>query len=263
MKTTVFPLIILSLLSGCTLTDGEKYSKETQAAIQQSETNINQKLSIITLAVSNQSDYIESLEHEVTSLKSDVDKLREEVALVNAKDSDQSQNTENSPQPPESQNLSSLNTSAISDELVVLGAVESVTIDSIEVTFDARIDTGSKMSSLNAVDMQRFEREGKTWVRFHLGDKDVEDADKNWIEAPVIRYVNIRQVSTDDKLEKRPVIELWVKVGNIHEKSQFTLADRTHMSHSILLGREFIKDIAIVDVSKSFLQSTSDKKNQS
>jgi hypothetical protein len=46
------------------------------------------------------------------------------------------------------------------------------------------------------------------------------------------------------------VIELWVKLGKIHEKAQFTLADRSQMSHPVLLGREFIRDIAVVDVSK-------------
>ncbi|MEZ9794978.1 RimK/LysX family protein, partial [Vibrio splendidus] len=73
-------------------------------------------------------------------------------------------------------------------------------------------------------------------------------------EAPVVRYVKIRQ-STNDQTERRAVIELWVKVGKIHEKAQFTLADRSQMSHPVLLGREFIKDIALVDVSKKYVQT--------
>ena len=58
-----------------------------------------------------------------------------------------------------------------------------------------------------------------------------------------------------DQAERRAVIELWVKVGKIHEKAQFTLADRSQMSHPVLLGREFIKDIALVDVSKKYVQT--------
>ncbi|WP_375753514.1 ATP-dependent zinc protease [Vibrio sp. HN007] len=260
MKTTVLSLVVLSLLSGCTLTNGEKYSKDTIDAIQQSETNLNQKLSIINLAVSNQSDYIESLEDEVVALKQEMVYLEQKIEQDNAKASGQSQKKA---QPAENKNVSSLSQTTVSDELIVLGAIESVTIDSLDKSFDARIDTGAKTSSLNAIDLQEFEREGKTWVRFHLNEPSAPKGEQDWIEAPVQRYVNIRQVSSENKLEKRPVIELWVKIGNIHEKSQFTLADRSHMSHSILLGREFIKDIAVVDVSKRFLLSTSDKNNQS
>lgn len=66
--------------------------------------------------------------------------------------------------------------------------------------------------------------------------------------------MKIRQ-STADDLDRRAVVELWVKVGKIHEKAQFTLADRSHMNHPILLGREFIRDIALVDVSRTYIQT--------
>ncbi len=136
----------------------------------------------------------------------------------------------------------------------ILGGIEKVSIDSIKQSFDARVDTGATTSSLNAVDIKEFERNGKDWVRFHLADKAQAVEDQKWIEAPVVRYVKIRQ-STNDQTERRAVIELWVKVGNIHEKAQFTLADRSQMSHPVLLGREFIKDIALVDVSKKYVQT--------
>lgn len=136
----------------------------------------------------------------------------------------------------------------------ILGGIEKVSIDSIKQSFDARVDTGATTSSLNAVDVKEFERDGKNWVKFHLDDKAQAVEDQKWIEAPVVRYVKIRQ-STNDQAERRAVIELWVKVGNIHEKAQFTLADRSQMSHPVLLGREFIKDIALVDVSKKYVQT--------
>ncbi|MCX9474345.1 ATP-dependent zinc protease [Vibrio cholerae] len=137
---------------------------------------------------------------------------------------------------------------------MVLGEIESVTIDAIKQTFDARIDTGAATSSLNAVDIEEFERNGKNWVRFHLADEKNPKTDANWIEAPVLRYVRIRQ-STNENTERRAVVELWVKLGSIHEKAQFTLADRTQMTHPVLLGREFIRDIAVVDVSRKYIHS--------
>ncbi|MGL6055670.1 MAG: RimK/LysX family protein, partial [Vibrio metschnikovii] len=46
----------------------------------------------------------------------------------------------------------------------------------------------------------------------------------------------------------------------IHQKSQFTLADRSQMTHPILLGREFIRDIAVVDVSRQYIQTETKEK---
>ncbi|CAH6806901.1 ATP-dependent Zn protease [Vibrio chagasii] len=236
------PIVAVGLLSGCTLTNGAAYHQETLDAIARSETNIANKVQNLELQLSNQSDYIESLEDEITTLSQQLDvhltsmehkvieELEEEPVAVAA-----------APVAPTSQPT-------------ILGGIEKVSIDSIKQSFDARVDTGATTSSLNAVDIKEFERNGKDWVRFHLADKSQATEDQKWIEAPVVRYVKIRQ-STTDQAERRAVIELWVKVGKIHEKAQFTLADRSQMSHPVLLGREFIKDIALVDVSKQYVQT--------
>lgn len=139
-----------------------------------------------------------------------------------------------------------------------------MTIDSIRQTFNARVDTGAATSSLNAANIEEFERNGKKWVRFHLSENMKDTLKDHWIEAPVTRYVKIRQ-STQNETERRPVVSLWISVGKIHERTEFTLADRSHMSHPVLLGREFIRDIALVDVSRKFIHTPNSKgsKNKS
>ncbi|WP_428775646.1 ATP-dependent zinc protease family protein [Vibrio sp.] len=248
MVTKLFPVLAVSLLAGCTLTKGEQYHSETLAAIQQSETNLSQKISNLELAVSNQTDYIDLLEERVVSLTEELNNFK-----VSAVDLHQTEEAEEEAKP-----VPVVIQSKLASE-VVLGAVERVTIDSINRTFDARVDTGAVTSSLNAVDIELFERNGKNWVRFHLADPTNEKTDKNWIEAPVVRFVKIRQ-STSENVERRAVVELWVKVGKIHEKAQFTLADRSLMTHPVLLGREFIRDIALVDVSRKYIITEKNKK---
>lgn len=81
------------------------------------------------------------------------------------------------------------------------------------------------------------------------------------VEAPVVRWVKIRQASASGP-NRRPVIEAWVKLGQLHEKAQFTLADRTQMTYPVLLGREFFKDIALVDVGKKFVQGMNEQQVQ-
>ncbi|KDN30386.1 ATP-dependent Zn protease [Vibrio fortis] len=239
------PILAVGLLSGCTLTNGAAYHQETLDAIAQSETNIANKVQNLELQLSNQSDYIESLEEEIIALSNEV-----EVHLTTL----EKQQVEEI----EEEEVIVTRVPVVSNEQpTILGAIEKVTIESIKQKFDARVDTGATTSSLNAVDIKEFERNGKNWVKFHLADKSQPAEVQKWIEAPVVRYVKIRQ-STSDETERRAVIELWVKVGKIHEKAQFTLADRSQMSHPVLLGREFIKDIALVDVSKKYVQ-TEDK----
>lgn len=243
MLIRLTPVLTLVLLSGCTLTNGEQYHQKTLSALQDSEARITNKIENLTLQSSNQVDYIESLETQITELQSKVEQLQ--IAQQQAFEN-------NNRKKPEPKVLAAA--PAPAKNQIILGAIEKVTIDAINQSFDARIDTGATTSSLNAVDIEMFERDGKDWVRFHLSDPEQAATELNWIEAPVVRYVRIRQ-STNNDAQRRAVVELWVNVGTIKEKAQFTLADRSHMSHPVLLGREFIRDIALVDVSRNYIQT--------
>ena len=243
MLLRLTPVVAIVLLSGCTLTKGEQYHQETLAAIQSSETNVNNRIATLEQQLSSQSTHIDNLEGQVDTLKGELLTFRDE-AMAEVKKPKEPIIVQ-APTPVEQTPTHN----------IILGSIEKVTIDSIKQTFDARVDTGAATSSLNAIDIEEFERNGKNWVRFHLADNTKSEEEKNiWIEAPVLRYVKIRQSSADE-LDRRAVVELWVKVGKIHEKAQFTLADRSHMNHPILLGREFIRDIALVDVSRTYIQT--------
>ena len=247
MLTRLTPVVALVLLSGCTLTKGEQYHHETLAAIQASEANFTTQITDLSVQVSNQNDYIENLEAKLEAMDREIQQFKSEImAEVKIKNEPV---VIPAPAP----------VTITPSQPIALGEVEKVTIDAIKQSFDARVDTGAATSSLNAVDIEEFERNGKNWIRFHLSDGETPMNDENWIEAPIIRYVKIRQ-STNEEVERRAVVELWVKLGKIHEKAQFTLADRSQMSHPVLLGREFIRDIAVVDVSKKYIH-TNDKKN--
>ncbi len=243
MLLRLTPVVAIVLLSGCTLPKGEEYHQETLAAIQSVAVNVNNRITTLELKISEQSSHIGNLEDELSKLKGELHTFRSEAMAEAKKLKD----------PITIQSPASEEPTPTHD--IIIGSIEKVTLASIKLTFDARIDTGAATSSLNAFDIQEFERNGEDWVRFHLADSTKSEEEKQiWIEAPVLRYVKIRQSSAED-LVRRPVVELWVKVGKINEKAQFTLADRSHMNHPILLGREFIRDIALVDVSQSYIQT--------
>ncbi|MDN3609602.1 ATP-dependent zinc protease [Vibrio ostreicida] len=247
MFTRLTPVIAIALLSGCTLTTSERYHQDTLEAINASETNLTTQIHRLEQQTTDRDKHIDSLQNQINSLNKSLNNFQAEaMAAINRM------------QPPRVESMPTPSQPSPSHG-VMLGEIEKVTIDSIKQTFDARIDTGATTSSLNAVDIEEFERNGKNWVRFHLSDGATPLDDTNWIESPILRFVKIRQ-STNEQMERRAVIELWVRLGDIHEKAQFTLADRSLMSHPVLLGREFIRDIAIVDVSKKYIQNETEQK---
>lgn len=113
---------------------------------------------------------------------------------------------------------------------------------------NARIDTGAVISSLNAINIVEFERDGEKWVRFDL--HSTTTTHKFTLESKLLRNILIRQVDTEEPVRRR-IIALPIKLGNITQMSEFTLADRSHMTFPVLLGRTFLKDIAIVDVTRT------------
>ena len=143
------------------------------------------------------------------------------------------------------------------DGKLILGEAEWVYLEEANGAFQSRVDTGATTSSISATDITIFEREGKRWVKFKLPLDDGKSLD---MEAPYVRTVTIRQASaktTDD----RPVVRMTMQVGSLTEKAEFSLRDRSDMAFPLLLGREFIKDVAVVDVARQFVQPKPETKN--
>ncbi len=131
---------------------------------------------------------------------------------------------------------------------IVLGRVEWIWLDIATNHYKARIDTGAATSTLVARDIQAFERDGEDWVRFTLASEQ----EKAQLEAPLLRYIKIRQASNG--IDRRPVVKVVVRFGDVSEEIEFQLSERDNSVYPVLIGRNFLRDIAVVDVSKKFTQ---------
>jgi len=130
-----------------------------------------------------------------------------------------------------------------------IGAIEWIYMDPPGRHFRARIDSGAETSSLSASEVREFERDGKDWVRFTFEHDNKDDLVK--LELPIKRTVLIRQVSTDEP-ERRVVVELGIRLGQQLQETEFTLTDRSRMTFPVLLGRAFLMDLYVIDVSRSY-----------
>ncbi len=141
-----------------------------------------------------------------------------------------------------------------SDGKLILGAQEWVYVPGLEESFKARVDTGATTSSISAVDVVPFQRNGEDWVSFRIEHDGIAS---DVFSLPVTRWVNVLQSSSGESQE-RAVVTAPIRIGDLEEETEFTLADRTHLTFPLLLGRSFFKHVAVVDVSRKFVQPKHD-----
>lgn len=133
---------------------------------------------------------------------------------------------------------------------LIVGEAEPIYIADPGLIYTARIDSGATTSSLHALNIQRFERDGQPWVRF---DVNVPGRDETLtLEHEVSRRARIIQSSIDTP-ERRIVIELPFILGNHRGTAEFTLSDRSHLTYPVLVGRNILRDVMLVDVGQEFI----------
>ena len=130
---------------------------------------------------------------------------------------------------------------------LVVGQLEQVWLQNLELALPGRIDTGAETASLDARNIELFERNGRRWVRFEI--LHPETGEPMPLERKLKRMVVIVQSNTAEP-ERRPVIKLGVTIGHISQTAEFTLSDRSHLDYQLLIGRNILQDVMVVDVSK-------------
>ncbi|MFW5452871.1 ATP-dependent zinc protease [Thioalkalivibrio sulfidiphilus] len=147
----------------------------------------------------------------------------------------------------------------------ILGFVEWIVIQDTGLRMKARLDTGALTSSMHAINVEAFDRDGEEWVRFDvpLNDHhDVEgvvsgsDIDPDQVavtfERPVERKVDIRRKGADP--QTRYVVKMEFCIDGRIQEEQFSLTDRHNFMYPALLGRRYMaEDNVAVDSSGSFL----------
>lgn len=109
---------------------------------------------------------------------------------------------------------------------IIIGLVEKITIkgNRKSKTLLAKVDTGATKSSIDSKLAQELD----------LG--------------PVIRSKMVKSAH-GNKL--RPIVEIDVVMAKKRMKTEFTLADRSHLKYGALIGQNILKNGFIIDPSKT------------
>lgn len=125
----------------------------------------------------------------------------------------------------------------------IYGYVEKVTLVDKNLTLSAKLDTGAKTASLNAIKLTEFKKNGMDYLRFTVPTKQGDVV----LEAEYIGKVRIkvraneaRLGSLDSSSIKRPVVLLNMKLGDKVRAIQVNLTNRKRFNYPLLLGRDAI-----------------------
>lgn len=132
----------------------------------------------------------------------------------------------------------------------VIGATARVVEQSWGVTIPARVDTGAHTCSLDAERVEvtdevadKRQNVGKK-IRFLMRDGDER---RDWIETTITGCATI--MTADDKESLRYEVRLTLAYGGLANKVLVTLNDRADLDYPLLIGRNFLYDDFVVDVS--------------
>lgn len=148
-----------------------------------------------------------------------------------------------------------LPTAVLAKDKVLVGYVEKVVIEPYGFVVKARVDTGANTSSIQADNVERFDKDGEEWVRFdmelELADQDEDD---DHPEVTVERKVerNIRIKKHGGGFDRRAVVKMAMCFAGEVYDTEFSLKDRDALFYPVLLGRRFLRKKVVVDPEKTY-----------
>ncbi|MFH7242470.1 MAG: ATP-dependent zinc protease [Spirulina sp.] len=135
----------------------------------------------------------------------------------------------------------------------IIGWREWVALPNLGVpAIKAKVDTGARSSALHAFDLEHFDRNGATMVRFQAHPIQRDDQYIISVEAVLLEERWVRNSGGQEEL--RPVIETTVQVGEHIWPMELTLTNRDVMGFRLLLGRQAVRQRYLVDPGHSYLQ---------
>jgi hypothetical protein len=152
------------------------------------------------------------------------------------------------PAPSTKSKRNQFNVQPMTDKQIV-GLREQALIAGLNVVMQARISTGVANSVIDARNIQMFERNGEEWVRFTIYNPDTNEP--HVLERKRLRFQTVQ--TSNPTPDRRPVVEIRFTIGKLSQRGEFVLKDRSTSEFPVLIGRNLLRDVMLVDVSENYL----------
>lgn len=135
---------------------------------------------------------------------------------------------------------------------LIIGRLEKIDFPEFSIFgLDAKIDTGAYTSSLHCHHIEPIEHNGEKWVQFNILDPDHPEYEENPFTCPVHKVRKVK--SSNGQIQERYTIKRKSKFFGKIRTIELTLTDRSEMKFPVLIGRKFLTNKFLVDVSKKYL----------
>ena len=140
----------------------------------------------------------------------------------------------------------------------VIGRLEIVDLPDWDIEeIEAKIDTGAYSSSLHCHNIEEFKKNDENWVKFNLLDPEHPSYNERLFSLPVS---DIREVkSSNGQTELRVFIKTKICFFESVYEIELSLTNRSEMKYPLLIGRKFLKNKFLVDVSQKHLSTNKEK----
>ncbi len=134
-------------------------------------------------------------------------------------------------------------------EKTVIGSIDRIDLPEFELeNIPCKIDTGAYTPTLHCSRVKLLEKDDQTILSVRFYDPKFGITNKKEYRFTDFKERKVR--SSNGELDYRYSITTTTVVFNKKVKTEFTLSFREKMRYPILLGRRFLKNRFIVDVSK-------------
>jgi hypothetical protein len=139
------------------------------------------------------------------------------------------------------------------EKLLLIGWREWCQLPQLHIpAIKAKIDTGARTSALHAFDMRLHVRKGQRYVRFSVYPIQGNTSLVVHCESPLVEERAI--MSSNGHREHRYIILTQITLAHQTREIELSLSNRDPLKFRMLLGREALKNFALVDASRSFCQ---------
>lgn len=230
---------LLPVLASCNYVKQNDQSEQQavleylRTASEQSSQRENTVLSLMSEIQSQQ----QATSEQLARLGAEVQELNSNTALSTAT------TVELQPQP--APVLSAVST--VTGEKSVIGRVEWLWLPGEQRYFPSQVNTALDESLIYASDIVRFEREGEAWLRFSVEHLDWPSE----IETKVLAHKRFSYPGTVT-VTKVPVVSIPIELSRHNDAIEFLIIERKKTYPQFVVGRNFLTDIAVVDVSQKY-----------
>jgi len=113
-----------------------------------------------------------------------------------------------------------------------------------------RLDPAANGSSLRAINVKYFNRDGGTWVRFTIDNGSVLPGSRITLERPMLKDVKLKQ--RDGGVEHRPQVAIALCVGRTTLETTLTVSDRTGYTPPLTIGADDVRKLGAVDPAREY-----------